>query len=232
MAESWGQKPFSLIGAILAAAFAASYYFIPEPGYPDYATIAAAALAVSAAAVTLFASGRRGLIGRFLITCCVVAVVGGTLFHAPLLREFDSVSANIGRSWIIFLLGVTFATDTAAYLVGRAVGYRRLAPNISPNKTWEGAAGGFAGAVACGVSLNAVLGLGADTAMVALGSAILGVSGQFGDLFESKLKRLARVKDSGSLLPGHGGILDRIDSLMWNTLILYHMVALSSGSTA
>ena len=166
------------------------------------------------------------------MTVCIILVIGGTLFHAPLLRAFDSFSAIEGLSWIIFLLGVTFATDTAAYFVGRAIGSRKLAPNVSPNKTWEGAIGGFLGAVVCGILLNAALDLGAHTAIIALGSAILGITGQLGDLYESKLKRLAGVKDSGRLFPGHGGVLDRMDSLMWNVVVLYHMVALTSGSMA
>ena len=228
MAGSWGQKPFPLIAVAAAAALAASHYFIAEPDAQGVAPLLAL-LAATAAIVTLFAYKLKGGLSRVLVTCCVIAIIGGTLFHAPLLRELDSLSAGDGRSWIIFLLGVTFATDTFAYLVGRAFGSHKLAPNVSPNKTWEGAAGGFLGAILCGVILNAALGLDAGALVAALGSAILGVSGQLGDLFESKLKRMADVKDSGRLFPGHGGILDRMDSLMWNTVVLYQMIALWSA---
>ncbi len=235
LANCWGQKPFPPIAVAFAATLAVSSYFIPNSVYPEnmeVAALAPALLAVFAAAVTLFAFRLKGSLSRILATCCVIALIGGTLFHAPLLREFDPLSNGDGLSWILFLLGVTFATDTAAYLVGRTIGSRRLAPNVSPNKTWEGAIGGFIGAILCGVILNSALGLGADASVAALGSAVLGVSGQLGDLFESKLKRMADVKDSGRLFPGHGGILDRMDSLMWNGVVLYHLVALSSGSMA
>lgn len=235
MAESWGQKTIPALTAVLAAALAVSYHFIPGPKYPENMEGVAAfpaLLALSAAVVILLTHRIRGPLGNLLATVCIVLVVGGTLFHAPLLRAFDSFSASEGLLWIIFMLGVTFATDTAAYFVGRAIGSRKLAPNVSPNKTWEGAIGGFCGAIACGVGLEAILGLDADLLTIALMSAVLGVSGQIGDLYESKLKRLAGVKDSGRLFPGHGGVLDRMDSLMWNVVVLYHMVALTSASMA
>ena len=235
MSAAWGQKTIPAIVVVLAAALAMSYHFIPGSEYPENMEgIAAfpALLAVSAAVVILFAYRLRGLLGSILTTVCIILVVGGTLFHAPLLRAFDSFSADEGLSWIIFLLGVTFATDTAAYLVGRAIGSHKLAPNVSPNKTWEGALGGFLGAVVCGICLSALLDLGAHLSVIAVGAAVLGITGQLGDLYESRLKRMAGVKDSGRLFPGHGGILDRMDSLMWNVVVLYHMVALTTGSMA
>ncbi len=235
MAEAWGQKTIPVVVLVLTTALAVSYHFIPGSEYPENMEGVAAfpaSLAITAAVVILFTHKLRGLLGNALATVCIVLVVGGALFHAPLLRAFDSLSANEGLSWIIFLLGVTFATDTAAYFVGKAVGSRKLATNVSPNKTWEGAIGGFCGAIACGVGLEAILGLDADLPTVALMSAVLGVTGQLGDLYESKLKRMAGVKDSGRIFPGHGGILDRMDSLMWNVVVLYHMIALTSGSMA
>lgn len=235
MSEAWEQKTIPAIVVVLAAAMAMSYHFIPGSEYPENMEgIAAfpALLAVSAAVIMLFAYRLRGLPGSVLTTVCIILVVGGTLFHAPLLRAFDSLSTDEGLSWIIFLLGVTFATDTAAYLVGRAIGSHKLAPNVSPNKTWEGALGGFLGAVVCGICLSAVLDLGAPISVIAVGAAVLGITGQLGDLYESRLKRMAGVKDSGRLFPGHGGILDRMDSLMWNVVVLYHMVALTTGSMA
>ena len=110
---------------------------------------------------------------------------------------------------------MTFATDTSAYAVGRAVGRRKLAPSISPGKTWEGAVGGLAGAAAAAAALVVLLD-GIESLLlpaVALGLGA-GVVAQAGDLLESKVKRLAGAKDSGRLIPGHGGLLDRLDSLL------------------
>ncbi len=111
----------------------------------------------------------------------------------------------------IFLL--VFATDTAAYYTGRAIGKRPLAPRVSPKKTWEGAAGGVLGAAATAVALKlTVLPSVPWWAIVALG-VVAGVVSPLGDLAESRLKRAVGVKDSGTILPGHGGFLDRFDAL-------------------
>ena len=122
---------------------------------------------------------------------------------------------DAGLQWTALAFLVTFATDTGAYAVGRAVGRRKLAPSISPGKTWEGAVGGLVGAAAAAAALVVLLD-GIESRLlpaVALGLGI-GVVAQAGDLLESKVKRLADVKDSGRLIPGHGGLLDRLDSLL------------------
>jgi len=237
MAEGWGQRPVMPLAIVLSAALPLFAYVII---YGDLASLLGAEilpgviapLALASAATMLVSHRIRGVGGRVLATCCVIGMVGGTLFHAIPLRSLDSwlisegpallvwvkdgqVFRSLdfwypdGLSWVVFLLAVTFATDTAAYFVGKAVGSRKLAPNVSPNKTWEGAIGGFCGAIVCGAGLEAMLGLDADLPTVALMSAVLGITGQLGDLYESKLKRLAGVKDSGHLFPGHGGVLDR-----------------------
>lgn len=122
---------------------------------------------------------------------------------------------DAGLQWTALAFLVTFATDTGAYAVGRAVGRRKLAPSISPGKTWEGAVGGLVGAAAAAAALVVLLD-GIESRLlsaVALGLGI-GVVAQAGDLLESKVKRLADAKDSGRLIPGHGGLLDRLDSLL------------------
>lgn len=114
----------------------------------------------------------------------------------------------------LLVLGVVWIADTAAYFAGRRWGRRRLAPSISPGKTWEGAAGGLVGAAAYAMILSILLAGIQGTLMAAfLGAAALLVMVSIvGDLFESAVKRQAGVKDSGTILPGHGGMLDRIDS--------------------
>lgn len=122
---------------------------------------------------------------------------------------------DAGLQWTALAFLVTFATDTSAYAVGRAVGRRKLAPSISPGKTWEGAVGGLVGAAAAAAALVVLLD-GIESNLlpaVALGLGIA-VAAQAGDLLESKVKRLADAKDSGRLIPGHGGLLDRLDSLL------------------
>jgi phosphatidate cytidylyltransferase len=112
---------------------------------------------------------------------------------------------------VLAVLVLVWVADTAAYFVGRKWGRRKLAPSISPGKSWEGAWGGIAGALAYAIICGGLAGGVAWIPLVA-GAALLAVLSIVGDLFESAAKRQAGVKDSGTLLPGHGGILDRIDS--------------------
>ena len=112
---------------------------------------------------------------------------------------------------VLAVLALVWIADSAAYFVGRRYGRRKLAPSISPGKTWEGAAGGLAGALAYAIICAAFVGRIAWAPLLG-GAALLAAISIVGDLFESAAKRQAGVKDSGALLPGHGGILDRIDS--------------------
>ena len=113
-----------------------------------------------------------------------------------------------GASAVFFILVVVWSSDIGAYAVGRLVGGRRLAPSISPGKTWSGAAGGLAASIVLG---GFMAGFTVGNLVVA---AVLGAVSQLGDLGESALKRRYGVKDSGHLIPGHGGLLDRLDGLM------------------
>ena len=119
-----------------------------------------------------------------------------------------------GRLWILFLVAAVVASDVGAYFTGSLLGRHKLAPLLSPHKTLEGLAGGLIISAACGAILGGLMlpdagwGLGAILALVA---AVMGVAG---DLLESVIKRVAGAKDSGTLLPGHGGILDRLDAIM------------------
>jgi phosphatidate cytidylyltransferase len=112
----------------------------------------------------------------------------------------------------LLVLVVAWIGDTAAYYAGRRWGRRKLAPAISPGKTWEGAAAGLVAGAAYAIILSIVLGGGKGAVELVVASALLVVTGIAGDLFESAAKRQAGVKDSGTLLPGHGGVLDRVDS--------------------
>jgi len=148
--------------------------------------------------------------------------VGWLLSHYVMLMGLEG-----GKGLIVLILFSTFACDTASYFVGSAWGRRKLAPTISPKKTWEGAAGGFAGAIAASLLLGMVLNLHiAYIHLLALGM-LVGILGQLGDLAESMLKRDAGVKDTGSIMPGHGGLLDRIDSVLFVGAGAYYYIILT-----
>jgi len=133
--------------------------------------------------------------------------VGGTLAAVALVRDFDPTGA-----WVLLTMVLAWGSDTSAYFVGRKFGKTKLAPRISPKKTLEGSAGGLAASVVGAVIMSFFLpGLGPIDA-IALG-ILAGAAGQAGDLLMSVLKRSSGVKDSGGILPGHGGILDRADAL-------------------
>lgn len=133
--------------------------------------------------------------------------VGGTLAALALVRDFDPTGA-----WVLLTMVLAWGSDTSAYFVGRKFGKTKLAPRISPKKTLEGSAGGLAASVVGAVIMSIFLpGLTVPDA-IALG-ILAGAAGQAGDLLMSVLKRSSGVKDSGGILPGHGGILDRVDAL-------------------
>jgi phosphatidate cytidylyltransferase len=119
-----------------------------------------------------------------------------------------------GLAWILVVILAIWVGDSVALLVGRNFGKQKLAPNISPQKSREGAFAGFAASVALGAVSFQSFGLG-DWRMGLVAGALIGLTGQVGDLAESILKRQAGVKDSGSVIPGHGGVLDRIDALLF-----------------
>ena len=144
------------------------------------------------------------------------AYVGLALAHAPVLVELDT-----GRELMLLAIVATFAVDSSALLVGLSIGRTRLAPTISPNKSWEGAVGGVIAGVIATTAIDSAFDLQFSTLAAAVLGAVLGVTAAVGDLYESWIKRRARVKDSGTLIPGHGGILDRLDSVIPNLVVVY-----------
>jgi phosphatidate cytidylyltransferase len=126
-----------------------------------------------------------------------------------------------GLFWFFFLMAVNYAGDTGAFYVGRTWGRHKLAPQVSPKKTIEGSLGGLAANVLVALIFQQTLFKEQSWAVMAILGLITGLVSQMGDLLESLLKRSARIKDSGSLFPGHGGILDRMDSLLLPAPLLY-----------
>ncbi len=152
-------------------------------------------------------------------TIAGILYIGWLLSYFVALRGLDG-----GRDWVFFALFTTFGSDIAAFLIGRVVGRHHLAPHISPGKTWEGAIGGVLGAVIMSLVLVTLLNLPVGYGMAALLGLVVSVLGQLGDLVESLLKRNMGVKDSGKLLPGHGGFLDRLDSVVFVGAVVYYYV--------
>ncbi len=144
--------------------------------------------------------------------------VGWPLLHFELLRGLPH-----GRGWAALVVLCTWASDTGAYMVGSYLGRHQLAPAISPGKTVEGSVGAAALTVITGVIVAAVAGLPVPLGWIAAASLLLSALAQAGDLAESYVKRLAGAKDSGTLIPGHGGLLDRIDSLLWVVVAVYYI---------
>jgi len=154
----------------------------------------------------------------------------GLLFIAlPLsaLVRLDAVS-SIGPRLLLFTLALIWAGDTLAYFVGRWLGRLHMAPQISPGKTWEGAAANLLGSVIVGAAFAPWLHLEARHMVIM--AALANIAGQMGDLIESVYKRAAGVKDSGALLPGHGGMLDRIDALILAAPVVWYYFELVLAS--
>ena len=145
--------------------------------------------------------------------------VGWLMSHYIWLRDLP-----LGPSWVLLALFGTFLNDTGAYSVGRLMGRHKLAPEISPGKTWEGAVGGLIAATLGTPVLVVALGLPQSWAIWALG-CVVSLAAQVGDLAESTIKRTAEVKDASGLVPGHGGVLDRLDSLVFvGPLVYYYLL--------
>lgn len=156
---------------------------------------------------------------------------GGLAYAAvpALAAAFLRGSDEAGLKAIIFLFVVVWATDILAYFVGRAVGGPKLAPAISPGKTRSGAVGGAVGGIIAGVGFCVIMGSQQPIAVMALVALLLSIVSQAGDLAESAMKRHFSVKDSGRLIPGHGGIMDRVDGLVAAAVLFYVMGAAMAG---
>lgn len=161
----------------------------------------------------------------------IAHLVNGFLYGAVGLTALSALRLrpDAGNAWVIAALVITWANDTMAYFAGRFLGRHKLYPAVSPNKTWEGFFGGMVGSVV-GMFVARAFFFPVFTAVdcVVLGIAG-GVLGPMGDLCESMLKRAYGVKDSGKIIPGHGGILDRIDALLFNAPLVYVYVQFVRG---
>jgi len=228
MFKNSGYNPQTSMGILLGALVVTGFYIGSDSGgivnlvfSPDVMVAAAFVLALLC---RLF-SGRdtNGALVDVALTFTGVVYVAWLAAYMVLLRDWPHRLGGLdGRDLIFFLFLVTWATDTGAYYIGSHFGRTKLYPKISPKKSVEGAVGGLAFAagiaVICKYGFYHELPVG-DAVVLGL---VLGVVGQVGDLAESMIKRSARVKDSGGIIPGHGGMLDRIDSMLLNAPALYY----------
>lgn len=242
MARARGVRPFGVPGMVtagalvlLASAFPAWRVFSP------WALAVVGVLFMGSLAATLWRRrADQSPLGGAAVTVGGALYAGLPMAVVPLLHELPRtagwggapLSPWAGMFAVAFPVAATWVGDSAAYFVGSAFGRTKLAPSISPGKSWAGAMGGLAGAGAASalwyllaapflpafpLSLAAAVGAG----------VLLGVAAQMGDLVESLLKREAGVKDSGTLFPGHGGVLDRLDALTFSLPVGYVLLALA-----
>jgi phosphatidate cytidylyltransferase len=185
---------------------------------PDRGPLGALALAVVLALSAPLVQGAAPATEPAVTTMLAVTYAGWLLGHAVLLRDRPQ-----GAALVLFLVGVTWVGESAAYAVGSAVGRRKLAPTISPAKTVEGAVAQVIASTIAAVALSPWL-LRAWFPGIAIGAGLLlGVLAQVGDLAESAIKRSLGAKDTGGLIPGHGGVLDRLDGLLFGApALLYY----------
>lgn len=224
LTEHRGARPPRIaVLAAIAALFAGNYQ------WPDETLTLFGLLCIVLLVYCTFASPVERALTDATSSVFALFYLGLTLIPLPMLRE-----ATNGPSLLAFLFLTVWAGDTTAMYAGRMLGERKLALNLSPNKTWAGAIGSVVGAVAvAGILLglssyleqwNSVKLSFADEAWWywLLLAVVVNVAAQVGDLAESALKRSAGVKDSGTLLPGHGGVLDRIDALLLAAPVLWY----------
>jgi phosphatidate cytidylyltransferase len=211
-----GVQPLRVTGAVVAVLF---FVQTIRPALIPSAVLPVAALIVLSVMLT-HAGDVPGSVTSAALTLLGAAYLGGLGGTLAALRQ---APYELGGPWVTMLLLTTVMTaDSAALFVGSAIGRHKMAPRISPGKTWEGLAGALVGGVAGALLIRQLrLPWLPPTHAVALAIAVT-LAGTAGDLAESLLKRWAGVKDSGHLFPGHGGMLDRLDSLLFGAPVLYY----------
>ena len=239
LAAQRGVQPFVLVGCVAAVLCVLLTMLMPTPAEAlAWSWIVLLATSLYAATAAIFQRGvDRHPLSAAAVTAFGAVLTGGTLAYAVFLRQMEIPSAYgdtarwVGPALVVFPLALTWIGDTAAYFGGRAFGKRKLIPSVSPGKTVAGAVASVIGtAIAGGIYAHFVLsgwlGVPLSWAAGVLTGLVVSPVAQVGDLAESLFKREAGVKDSGALLPGHGGVLDRFDSLFFTIPVTYWLLAL------
>jgi phosphatidate cytidylyltransferase len=225
----------------LGPGLAAALLFCAAAALRPFTTLDLTGLAFSAAvaltlAYELFPRDRSTSLPSWAYTFTGAAYIGWLLSAFILLRQLDiplrpaplaPLGIPPGAAWLMLVLAITWIQDSTAYFVGRSLGRTKMAPILSPKKSWEGFAGGLAGSIFTAVLATYLLGLPIGAWSAVMIGIATGIAGPLGDLGESLIKRQVGVKDSGALIPGHGGILDRMDSLLFTAPVVYYGVLLT-----
>ena len=206
--------PTGWLGVLGAAACPVGAWLWPQGGrsFQDWSGVLAAGAVVALLAAAML---QRGALEQAPRSAALGALAWGYAGLLPAAVVALRVREDAGWPWVVLLFVVTWANDTFAYFTGRFLGKRPLAPRISPRKTWEGFWGGAAGSVGGALVVKVLFLPGLSVPAAAVVGAGAAVLGPLGDLAESMLKRAAGVKDSGRIIPGHGGLLDRIDAVLF-----------------
>ncbi len=190
--------------------------------YPSALTILITSAIIISLIWMLFRHPRDQAFAGWAWTMAGILYIGWMLSYWVRLRGLET-----GKGLVFLTIFTTFANDTGAFFIGRTWGRHPLCRSVSAGKTWEGAIGGLASSLAAVFIINAIFKLPFSYWQIALAGLIISVFAQLGDLVESLLKRNSGVKDAGKLIPGHGGILDRVDSLIFTGVIVYLLVELA-----
>lgn len=230
-----GYHPRPMIGIVTGLLLCAAAVFQHQVSF-DLTGVALATSVLLGLTTELPRRERQGSLPGWALTFAGSCYVGWLLSHYILLRGLDmpplrdgwlaGLRIPPGAAWVYMVLAITWLQDTAALLVGRAWGKRRMAPYLSPKKSWEGALGGFVASVLAALLAVPILGLPISYGGAMLLGIVGGIAGPVGDLAESFIKRQIGVKDSSNIIPGHGGLLDRIDSMLFTAPLLYYMLVI------
>jgi len=192
---------------------------IPQMGQLKSAPLILTLAAISTLIVLLWRKGKENAFTNWVWTIAGIIYIGWLLSYMVELRSFEN-----GRGWVFLAIACTFASDICAYAAGSVIGKHKMAPYISPKKSWEGSAAGLAGAIVAATLVIIFFDLGLHYWQAILLGVLISVFGQLGDLIKSIFKRNMTIKDSGNVLPGHGGFLDRLDSIIFAGLVVYFFV--------
>ncbi len=216
--------PLAIFGIIFTLLFIIYPHINYNLNLPSASIILLGLIAISLI-LLVFLPKKEGIFVYWALTIAGVLYIGWLLSFLVALRLEPGTAAfpEAGRNFIFLALFATFGSDTAAYFIGKAFGKHKMAVQISPGKTWEGAIAGLAGGIVISLlfMLETPLQLPLSWWQAILLGALVSVFGQAGDLVESLLKRNYGVKDSSRLMPGHGGILDRMDSILFAGVVVY-----------